>query len=514
MSTRVPTRILLMIFFLTILIFVITYSFAQEVTTNIIEDQNIEELQKNVKDEDPDKIEKLIEDVQDLKTQNAVLTKSLDTLTIFFSIFGGLISIILIFGVITSGISWSTDRKRSNVTYPSSLKKERESTVRDRKIFSQSMQTLTLVNQTLELAREASERAYKAIQEKLNKKHKALEKEARDLLEESKADKNFKVLVEDSTVRSSLLTLASEIMSLQTNLGMLEKETALLPHCCFIRGMEFHLNQHFKSAIEYWKLAKDQENIPDQLQIMALYWIGYEQNNLAKYEDAALNFELASRFATEAMKYELKRIKIESKSFDIPNYTPEKILPEIKSLYDEIKKEIDSKEFEKVKSNVGLTLGNIYYQLGRDLSEKDSKKSIEYYKKAKETFYKTPIKNKWIWFGYGESCYKLKDYQVAEKILSEKVKNEAEFEYSTRLEPRTKVLGQTTVLICSMRIRKFHVNVDTIYNLIKTILGSVDERLTIYSQLQSRNVLKKQFFKYLEKLMEEFKAFKAKQNSM
>ena len=509
MSARQLTRILLMIF-LTILIFVITYSFAQEVTTNIIEDQNIEELQKNVKDEDPDKIEKLIEDVQDLKTQNAVLTKSLDTLTIFFSIFGGLISIILIFGVITSGISWSTDRKRSNVTYSSSLKKERESTVRDRKIFSQSMETLTLVNQTLELAREASERAYKAIQEKLNKKHKALEKEARDLLEESKADKNFKVLVEDSTVRSNLLTLASEIMSLQTNLGMLEKETALLPHCCFIRGMEFHLNQHFKSAIEYWKLAKDQENIPDQLQIIALYWIGYEQNNLAKYEDAALSFERASSLATGEMQYELKRIKIESKSFDFPKYTPEKVLTEIKSLYDEINKENDTVEFIKIKSNVGLTLGNIYYQLGRDFSKKDSKKSIKYYKMAKETFHKTPTKNKWIWFGYGESCYKLGEHQKTNKIILEKVKNEAELEYSTRLEPRTKVLSQTTVLICSMRIEKFHENVDTTYSLIKAILSGVDERLTIYSQLRSRNILMKQFLEDLEKLMKEFRTSQKK----
>lgn len=362
--------------------------------------------------------------------------------------------------------------------------------------------------QTSELAREASERAYKAIQEKLNKKHKALEKEARDLLEESRAHKNFKVLVENSTVRSNLLTLASVIMSLQTNLGMLEKETDLLPHCCFIKGMEFHLNQHFESAIEYWKLAKDQENIPDYLRIMALYWIGYEQNNLAKFEDAALNFERALNIATGAMKYELKRIEIESKFFDSPKFTSEQILPEIKSLYDGIKNEIDSEEFKAIKSNVGLTLGNIYYQLGRDLSEKDSKKSIEYYKKAKETFYKTPIKNKWIWFGYGESCYKLKEYQIAENILSEKVKNEAEFEYSTRLEPRTKVLGQTTVLICSMRIKKFHGNVDTTYNLIKTILGGVDERLTIHSQLQSRNVLKKQFLKDLDELMEEFRTLK------
>ena len=497
MSTRQSTKILLMIFFLTILIFVNTYSFAQEVTTNIIEDQNIEELQKNIKNENTDKIEKLTEDIQDLKTQNAVLTKTLDTLIIFLSIFGGIISIILIFGTITSGISWNMDRKRLKDTI-----------LRDEGIFGQSVQTLTLVNATLELARDASERAYKAIQEKLDKKHKALEKEASNLLEESKAYKNFKVLVEDSTVRSNLLILASEIMSLQTNLGMLEKEPDLLPHCCFIRGMEFHLNQHFKSAIEYWKLAKDQENIPNYLKIIALYWIGYEQNNLAKYDDAASNFKLASDFASGAMKYELERIKIESKYFDILNYNSEKVLPEIESLYDEIKKEIDSQEFKVVKSNVGLTLGNIYYQLGRELSKSDSKKSIEYFKKAKNTFFKTPIKNKWIWFGYGESCYKLKDYKTAENILSEKVKNEAEFEYSTRLEPRTKVLGQTTVLICSMRIKKFHSNVDTTYNLIKTILGGVDERLTIYSQLQSRNVLKKKFLEDLEKLMEEFRALK------
>jgi len=164
MSTRKPTRILLMIFFLTILIFVITYSFAQEVTTNIIEDQNIEELQKNVKDENTDKIEKLTEDIQDLKTQNAVLTKTFDTLIIYLSIFGGIISIILIFGTITSGISWNTDRKRSNETYSSALKKERVSTERDRSLFSQSVETLTLVNETLGLAKEASERAYKAIQ--------------------------------------------------------------------------------------------------------------------------------------------------------------------------------------------------------------------------------------------------------------------------------------------------------------------------------------------------------------
>jgi hypothetical protein len=496
-----------MIFFLTILIFVITYSFAQEVTTNIIEDQNIEELQKNVKDEDTDKIEKLTEDVQDLKTQNAVFTKSLDTLNIFFSIFGGLISIILIFGAITSGISWSTDRKRSNETYSLALKKEQESSERDRSIFSQSMETLTLVNQTLELARAASERAYKAIQEKLDKKHKALEKEASDLIEESKADKNFKVLVENSAYRSNLRTLALEITSLQTNQDMLEKEPALLPHCCFIRGMDFHLNQHFKPAIDYWKLAKNQKNTPNHLRIMALYWIGYEHNNLANFEDAVSCFEEASNIATGAMKFELERIKIESKFFDFTKFPPEKVLPEIESLYNNIKNETVSEEFQSVKSNIGLTLGNIYYQLGNDFSKSDRKKSIEYYKNAKNTFYTAPIKNKWIWFGYGESCYKLGEHKGV-KELFEKVRNEAEVEYATRLEPRTRVLGQTTALICSIKVKSLHEHVNTIYNLIKTTLGSVDERLTVYSQLQKRNVSKKQFIEDLNKLMEEFRTLK------
>jgi tetratricopeptide (TPR) repeat protein len=492
------------------MIFVITYSFSQEVTTNIIEDKNIEELQKNVKDEDQDKIEKLIEDIQDLKTQNAVLTKTFDTFSTFFSIFGVIISTILIFGTIASGVSWNRDRKRSNETYSLAIKKEQESSEKDREIFSQSMVTLTLVNQTLELAKDASKRAYKATHDKLNKKHKTLEKEAKDLLEESKADENFKVLVEDSTVRSNLLALASVIMSLQTNLDMLEEEVDLLPHCCFIRGMEFHLKQHFELAIKYWKLVKNQVNIPKPLRIMALYWIGYEQNNLAKYEDAALNFGLASDFAKKPMDYELKKMKIESKLFDISNYTRENILPEIESLYYKIKKEADSKEFNKIKSNVGLILGNIYFQLGNDLSESNSKKSTWYYEKAKDTFDKIPVKNKWIWFGYGESCYKLGDHQEAEKILSEEVRNVVEFEYSKRLEPRTKVLCQTTILICSMRIKKFHKNVDSIHLLIRTILGDVNERLTLYSQLHNRNVPKKQFLEDLNKLVDEFKAPKIK----
>lgn len=495
-------------------------------------DLKLEYLQKQ-QNEDGEKVKKLTETVQELKTQNAVLNKSVDQLSSFVFGFVGLISFILIIGTGTSLWSWNTDRKRLNdvydvakkkeeentkrenllherqdYLYELSLKREEESSERDRHIFGQSTETLTLVNQTLELARDASERASKGLEDRLNRQHKNLEQEASDLLDESKAYKNFKVLVEDSNFRSNLKTLASEITSLQTNQNILDKEVLLHPNCCFIKAMESHLDQHFKPAIKYWKKAEEHEKSEDSLRIMSSFWIGYEQNNLGDFEDATGSFEKASSLAKGHMAYELERIKIESKFFDFPKFTTQKILPEMESLYERIKvdKENKSEEFQKVMSSISGTLGNIYYQFGNELSSKDEtrEEAEEYYKKAKATFYKAPIKNKWTWFGYAESCYKLGEYEESVDCFLNKVKNEAEFEYSTRLEPRTKVLGQTTVLICSIRVKSLNENVKPLINLIKSTLGTVDKRLTVYSQFQRRNVSKKQFNADLDQLMEEF----------
>lgn len=412
--------------------------------------------------------------------------------------------IILVIGATTSLISWNTDRKRLSETYTIALQKDKELSVREGSIFSQSTDTLTLVNQTLRLARDASERASKSLENRLNKNHEELEQEASSLIEESRAYKNFRVLVENSTYRSNLLTLASEITGLQQNLKILDIDVALQPHCCFIRGMEFHLRQHFRFAIKYWKQTKDCEKVPDYLKIMALYWIGYEHNNLKNFENAISSFEEAASIATGSMQYELERIKIESKFFDFPKYTPVRILSEIEPLYKRIEKEVDSEEFQKIKSNISLTLGNIYLQLGHESFSSGKKEYSEFYKKAKAIFLEAPIRNKWIWFGYAESCYKLEQFDEAEETLLSKVKNEAELEYSTRLEPRTKVLGQTTVFICSTRVKELFKDANSLYNQIKITLGGVDDRLTVFSQFQKRNVSKEQFLEDLNKIMDEF----------
>lgn len=512
---------------LTSLLLVVFSSFAygQATPSPTPEGIQTEELRRELREESK-KTAELEKATQELRSQNAVLTKQLDWLTPI----AALISLVLLSGTITSLISWNTDRVRSRDTYKMalekdkavgerekvvyerqdelfslSLKKDQESSERDRHIFAQSTETLNLVNQTLKLAKDASERASKNLEDKLNRKHDELEQDAIDLIEDSKAYKNFKVLVEDSNSKSNLQTLALEIAGLQNNQNILEKEVALHPYCCFIRGMEFHLSQHVKPAIKFWKQAKDHPRVSDSLKIMALFWIGYEQNNKGEFEDAASNFEVAASVAKGALKYELERIQLESKFFDTKRFSPESVLPEMESLYKRINDADKSDEIQKASSSIAGTLGNIYYQLGNELLSKGREEdATRYYQKAKETFANAPIRNKWNWFGYGEACYSLKEYEEAEDCFLNKVKPEAEFEYSTRSEPRTKVLGQTTVLICSIRVQSLHENVTTLFNLIKATLGSVDRNVTVYSPFQRRNVLKEVFLEDLNAIMNEF----------
>lgn len=313
-------------------------------------------------------LEKISNDLQELKTENAVLKKSVDTLEILFIGFGGLISLILIAGSVTSLISWNTERKRSSETYNLALQKENVLDKRDRSLFVQSSKTLNLVNQTLNLAKEASERASKFQVNRLETEHLTLEQKASDLIDKSKSYKSYKALVENATFRSSLEILNMDITQLTTNLKTIEDNVPLKPFCSFIRGMNFHLGQHFEKAIECWKLIIKDKEAPPQLKIMTLYWIGYEQNNILDFDSATITFEDAATLADkelkdDAKKYELERMEIESKSFNALKFETESLLPEIESLLKIIEKKSPSIEIRNVRSRICGTLGNICLQI-------------------------------------------------------------------------------------------------------------------------------------------------------
>src|SRR3989337_218957 len=94
------TSNLIRLIFLFVILLTGLNAFGQEDTTKIKIDTKSETIQKQIQ-EDAEKINQLTSAVQDLKTQNAVLTKSLDTLTLIFGFFAGLISVVLLVGTIT-----------------------------------------------------------------------------------------------------------------------------------------------------------------------------------------------------------------------------------------------------------------------------------------------------------------------------------------------------------------------------------------------------------------------------
>lgn len=70
-----------------------------------------------------------------------------------------------------------------------------------------------------------------------------------------------------------------------------------------------------------------------------------------------------------------------------------------------------------------------------------------------------------------------------------------------REEPRTKVLARTTELICCFCVPRLNIEAPGIRSLVLQELGRVDERLTVYSQVQKSNVTKPEFQDDLDELM-------------
>ncbi len=106
-------------------------------------------------------------------------------------------------------------------------------------------------------------------------------------------------------------------------------------------------------------------------------------------------------------------------------------------------------------------------------------------------------------FGLAESLYKLGEIDKASEIYLGKVLREAEKEFLTREEKRTKVLAKTTQLICLIRGGSREQHIKDRYDEVISLVAELDGRLTVYSQMQRRNVSKDQFLKDLRELMQD-----------
>jgi tetratricopeptide (TPR) repeat protein len=378
---------------------------------------------------------------------------------------------------------------------------EKASQTRAREVHTgfveESQKTLDLVNQTLTLSVEASQRAANVIQQKAKDELAALDRDAKRLLADV-PDDDDRALVADQVRRSKLTSLASKIAGFQINRFILPVDIPLTPNCQFVRGMQFHLDQQFDDAFESWDEVALSEGAPDHLRSLAWYWIGYERNNLAHFEKAELAFGSALDLASPSRRFELERIKLETRFFREDQ--PDPVIHALGRLRLEVEKD-GGEAAAQSRAKILNTLGNVHHEAGNHARKQDRyADAYAHYETAYQIFTEITDREKWALFGRAEAMWWLGMRDEADTLFEGEVRDRAVSEYLTRAEPRTKVLARTAELVCCVRHPRLRKDVALYFDNVVEALGHVDERLTVYSQVQRRNVKKEIFALDLEML--------------
>lgn len=437
--------------------------------------------------------------VQLLNERIDALNQELDTArTLIFVLlgFGGLVSFASLGGFVRS-------EQRATESHKVAMQGERAGQQRSAEVhetfLESSRNTLDLVNATLTLAKEASERAAQTIQNKADATLDELDIAAKALVARVPADDD-RALVADPVRRSELRSLAQKIAGFEINRFILPVNVGLTPHCMFIRGMDFHLSQQFDDAFECWRDVALREDGPSFLKSLAWYWIGYEFNNLGEFSEARHSFDRALELAGPgARQFELQRISIESRFF---NKEPaEGLVEQLDRLLKSVHKEPSEEKLDVTRAKIQGTAGNVSHELGNELRRAGRiDDATTRYEQAKQFYLSISSIDKWARFGLAEAKWRLGEL---DEELYRNVRTAAIEEYVNREEPRTKVLARTTELVCCLRVPEFQDEVQSIHPQLVADVGRVDGRLTVYSQIQRRNVPKSEFRRDLEELLSE-----------
>ncbi len=381
--------------------------------------------------------------------------------------------------------------------------------------------TIALVNRTLELAVQASERSSKSLQIRLSNILDTIEKESIKLIKGSKCFDEDRKLTTKRENQNEIHRLGNKIEGLENNLVILDQDgldtsqvIKLTPYATFIKGIDQFLKEQFDDAIKTWtNLLESDFKCVDQekLKSLTFYWIGYVNNNQGKFEEGHKNFEAAEKLCFDSRKYELQRIKVETRFFN--NEDPISIANELKDIITQIDADDTLKNKPSLKqsriSKVLNTLGNVYYSSYSNTKDEKDKKLL--LNQSKATFLQVlnineneniiekiaeiesgdKYKLKWDIYGLAESMYHIdeENKKIAKKLFEKEVITLAEREYDTREEKRTKVLAKSCQLLCWQRIDPNNKEkLENILAMIEIPLSDLNDGLTIYSQLLRRNI--------------------------
>ena len=377
-----------------------------------------------------------------------------------------------------------------------------------------SQKTMNLVNETLRLATEAGQRAEESMKLKAQESLEEIEVQARDVLGSALVG-DFKAIVEREEIRRPLLEIAAELGSIEGFLHL--QQIKLTPVCLFVKGMSRHLSQAAEPAIRNLREAARQSDEPD-LSALSLFWIGYEQNNLGKYELAREAFRRALQVSSSsdpgAQHYELERIILESRFFQLvrdwdpgqPKQTDEleALVVQAEDLSNRVPSSGDTMRVSKA---VRRTLANILSWQWKTQARVDS------LERAFSTFESIGDRDFGAVFGAAEMIYEREDRLVDVSRFTRAVDLVAG-ELRHRVEPRTLTLLRSTLLIAQTRLAEAQAassDVDPLrdlersYREVMTELSKVDSRLTVFSPFTKANVDHDTFAQELESFHEESK---------
>jgi tetratricopeptide (TPR) repeat protein len=370
--------------------------------------------------------------------------------------------------------------------------------------FSASIETLDLVNGTLGLAKDASDRAANAIQRKAEASLVEIDRAARRLISQV-PEQDDRAIVSEQIRRSEVISLAHKIAGFEVNRFILPTDLPLTPACLFIRGMQFHLEQRFEEALDCWDGVALDSRTEDRLRSTAWYWIGYERNNLGQFAAAEQSFDQARSTASGARLYELRRIQLESRFFNKSKESAADLIGPYEDLLRAVAQEGSDEHIEAVRVKILATLGNVQHRAGEDALEAGNMAvAAVHFRAALKAFeHAEAAKDRWAGFGLAEAAFRLQDLDRAYSLFRGPVRRRAVDEYLNRVEPRTRVLARTTELLCCIRVPDLEDEVPTTFNNVVEALGQVDERLTVYSQIQRRNITIAEFRQDLASLAPE-----------
>jgi tetratricopeptide (TPR) repeat protein len=411
-------------------------------------------------------------------------------------IVGTVLGIFLALGTAGSIFSLWNFEKRAKETHKLVISGETAGQARSAEVHQSFLEgsktTLELVNATLTLAKEASERAAHFLEEKALEALDSLDREAKTLLATVPRGED-RALVADQRRRSTLMSLAQKLSAFETNRLILPRDIKLTPPCMFIRGMEHHLKQQFDDALEYWEQVALAEDAEKSLRSLAWYWIGYEHNNLGEFPVAVSSFEQALNHSEGSRSYELQRILIESRFFNKKEVKPEDLIQSLEKLLSTMT-EPQSEDLEARRLKVCGTLGNILHVVGdKYRQEQKLDEATRYYQRAAQYFSEASERDKWARFGLAEALFRGGQIDAAKILYETSVLSDAQKEGVDRIEPRTKVLARVTEMICYARLSDMRDRVPHMSSQVNEALGDVDERLTVYSQVQRRNISREEF---------------------